>query len=336
MKHALYAGLRLCAAPLFSGIGSILMFHRIVDRREAGRIANTDCETPREDFERVIHYLRDKGYDLITLDELYLRLLDPSRSQRPFACITFDDGYADNYQVAFPICRELGVPFTVYVVPHFIDGKAPIWWYLLEDHCLANSSVRVDHGGITQHWVTDTIAEKRAAYESIDGMFRRADTAGRVQLAEQLFGRETIDATARRLMMSWDQLRELDASGLVTVGAHTCTHPVMSRLSQREAHWEIVASGVEIASRLNKPVHHFAFPYGGISEAAEREFLLVRAAGYKTATTTRSANIFPAHRDHLHALPRIYARNHGIDEFEMLLSGALPALRFRGRRVITA
>src|SRR5262245_33306508 len=119
-------GLPKLIARRYSGQGGILSFHRIhrPGPLEFGSHA-LSVRPPR--FEQVIRTLIEKGYRFLTMSQLVQELENPSPSAERFICLTFDDGFVDNYSQAFPICRRLGVPMTVYLVSGFVLRKFPMW-----------------------------------------------------------------------------------------------------------------------------------------------------------------------------------------------------------------
>jgi peptidoglycan/xylan/chitin deacetylase (PgdA/CDA1 family) len=86
-------------------------------------------------------------------------------------------------------------------------------------------------------------------------------------------------------MLTWDQIRTMRRAG-IQFGAHTMSHPVVSRLSEAELHWELLEAKKILQERLDEPVHHFAFPFGKLEECGARAFPILSAAGYRSAATT--------------------------------------------------
>src|SRR5690606_2828824 len=112
--------------------------------------------------------LRAEGIEVVTLDEMCRRLATGDRSRR-FACLTFDDGYRDNRDVALPVLREFGAPFTVYVTTDFAEGRGRLWWVALERLIAGRDRVTVTLDGIAQHFDTSTLAGKNAAFARLSG-----------------------------------------------------------------------------------------------------------------------------------------------------------------------
>ena len=110
--------------------GEIWMLHRVVGRR-SNKPEQRELEVTVDWLEQRIDFYRKQGFRFVSVCELPLILnsqfsiLNSSR----WVCITFDDGYKDNYTIAYPILKRLNVPFTVYVTTGFVDNRLPMWWY---------------------------------------------------------------------------------------------------------------------------------------------------------------------------------------------------------------
>ncbi len=100
--------------------GEIWMLHRVAEERSEAK-EQRELEVTPEWLEAEINAYRQKGYRFVSLDEL------PCRG--PWVVITFDDGYRDNYTLAYPLLKRLGVPFTIYITTALIDNQMEAWWY---------------------------------------------------------------------------------------------------------------------------------------------------------------------------------------------------------------
>jgi peptidoglycan/xylan/chitin deacetylase (PgdA/CDA1 family) len=138
--------------------------------------------------------------------------------------------------------------------------------------------------------------------------------------------------------MTWNEVGTMARDPLVTIGAHTVNHVMLKKVSDEEAGREMKMSAAVIESALGRRPRHLAYPVGDVSSAGPREFRLAQEAGFVTAVTTRPGVLFPEHRDHMTALPRIALNG----EFQrlryvrVLLSGTATALHNRFRRVNAA
>lgn len=107
-------------------LGRILMLHRVVEQRSEGE--NRELEITPEFLRRTIETYRQQGHRFVSIDEA-CDIISKGRTNHPFVCLTFDDGYQDNYDIAYPILKQMEVPFVIYVTTGFIDNRIPIRWY---------------------------------------------------------------------------------------------------------------------------------------------------------------------------------------------------------------
>ena len=108
-------------------LGVILMLHRVVENRSM-EPEKRDLEITPEFLEETIVRYRELGYRFVSIDQVS-NILNGKEKGKPFVCLTFDDGYRDNYTVALPLLKRLEVPFAVYVTTGFVDNRLPMWWY---------------------------------------------------------------------------------------------------------------------------------------------------------------------------------------------------------------
>jgi len=335
-----FTGAHYLLRPIFSGVGAIFMLHHVRPRRDAEFQPNHHLEVAPEFLRAMLAHLRSRGIDIITMDEVHQRLIERNFSRR-FACFTLDDGYRDNRDFALPVMREFDAPCTVYVTSDFAEGTGRLWWIALEMVIAKASSIEAEIGGVAVRLDTGTPAAKQAAFDRLHDWLR--GLPGEHDIHREIAAlctRHGVDATAicRELCMSWDELKPFADDPLVTIGAHTITHCNLARQPEAIASHEMAISRARIETALQRPVVHFAYPYGDKIAAAAREFTLAHAAGFKTAVTTRPGMIFPESADHLTALPRVSLNGNYQDTriLPVLTSGAATAIWTGFRRVDAA
>jgi len=285
--------------PFLRGNGAILMFHRVRPRDPALIAASNHGNSIAPAlFATLLDALGAAGIDVVDLDEAQARL---ARQARPFVCLTFDDGYRDNFDTVLPIATARKLPVTVFVAPGLIDGTAPLWWYGLDQAVARERAVKLGSLALP----TRTAAEKAAAYELVARRILH-DPSACAPIAAVLARDYGVDfaALAAAHMMSWAMVREMAASGAATIGAHTLNHPALARLPSGDAAQEIAGSQTRLEQETGRPVRHFAYPFGTAQAAGPREAALAREAGFSTAVTTRPGNLTAAHCASSHALPR--------------------------------
>jgi peptidoglycan/xylan/chitin deacetylase (PgdA/CDA1 family) len=330
--------------PWYGGIGSIPVFHRVVAPRAGERVGFAQhAESSVAELEATIALFRSRRYAFVSLDELCVELGKPRARGAPrLAALTFDDGYRDNHDAVYPLLSSLGIPFAIYVATSFPDRMHVPWWYLLEEHLLGQSSFAIEHQGRSLEWRLDGPAARRAAFAGTEAVMNALDPAELRALCDRVFGAAEVRRSIESVFLTWEMIRAMDASGRVTIGAHTVDHVPLTGLSLAAARAQIGGSKRRIEAELGRAVRHFAYPFGALG-ARERE--LVREAGFVSATTTCVANLVPGHGRHLLTLPRVHAElgetGHDGDLstyrewLSLQIRGALPAVANRGRRLVT-
>jgi peptidoglycan/xylan/chitin deacetylase (PgdA/CDA1 family) len=320
-----YSGASGLMSPLTRGVGVIFMLHRVRPAHHEGFSPNRILEVRPEFLDETISLVVDKGFDVISLDEAETRLAEGD-FDKPFACFTFDDGYRDNREHAYPIFRRHGLPFTIYVPTDFPDGQGDLWWLKLEKAIGAIETLNIKLDGTWSKLTLGSVEEKDQAYEQLYWWLRSMPEMEARRVVGEMCAAHDVDTSGlcRSLIMDWEELRDLASDELVTIGAHTRRHLSLAKLTLAEAAAEIEESVRRLERELKRPVRHFSFPYGDETAAGPREFRLAKELGLGTAVTTRKGLIHERHAHELTALPRVslngdYQSSHYV---KVMLSGA--------------
>ena len=320
--------------PFCGGLGCILALHRVVPEKERALLpANRALESTPEDLRAMLAWVRQRGVEPITLDEVPARL----RTPRPprFIVFTLDDGYRDNLVHALPVFREFQTPFAVHVTNGFASGSESIWWYFLEEALSAKPRLRFTWEGSAREFGCATDHARNLALESLSGLIRGLGTARNGLLARIAEAAEVDPlACTRRLAMGWEEVRALAAEPLATIGAHSACHHSLNRLTADEIAVEVQAAKRDLEKQTGLAIRHFAYPFGGANAVDEREFELVRRAGFTTMLTTRPANLFPENAGRMDRLPRfgISGNYAAVKLLVMIESGLSAFLQERARK----
>lgn len=324
------------AGGLARGCGAILMLHHV--RPWAGHdfAPNRLLEVTPAWLDMALALIRAEGHEIVSMDEMAAHVAAP-RAGRFCVALTFDDGYRDNRDVALPILKRHGAPWTLYVTTGFADGAASLWWLELEEAIRRLPRVTLTIGGRIVDEDARTPAEKQRAFTVVYAELRRQPEDALRRAVATLAAKADVDgpALARSLCLDWDELRALAAEPGLTIGAHTLTHPRLARTPIHVAQPEMLESAYRIEHELGRPVRHFAYPVGDRGSAGPREFALARDLGFASAVTTRPGHVFAEHAEHLHALPRLSLN--GLHQTEAALKAMISGVPFfalnRGRRV---
>jgi peptidoglycan/xylan/chitin deacetylase (PgdA/CDA1 family) len=340
MEALYFSGAHMMMRPFVGGLGMILTLHHVRPPRPDRFQPNRLLEVTPYFFEKLCRKLRRSRLDVVSLDEMHERLLE-GNTKRRFVCLTFDDGYRDNLQFAYPILKKYELPFALYIPTSFPDRLGELWWLALEAVIARNNRIGLVIDGEDRRFDCRTVEEKRTLYASIYGWLRRLQSEEELRVViRDLSRRYQIDIAAfcEELCMTWDELAGLASDPLVTIGAHTVNHVMLKKVPEKAARIEMEMSRSVIAASLGTRPQHLAYPVGDPSSAGPREFRIAQELGFKTAVTTRPGVLFRQHRDHLMALPRISVNG----EFQrmrylrVLMSGAGTAMVNRFRQVNAA
>jgi peptidoglycan/xylan/chitin deacetylase (PgdA/CDA1 family) len=260
----------------------ILTYHRFGREKEASKVSITE-------FESHLEYL-ERHNRVLPLSET-VECLRLGKSLPPNAAvITIDDGYADAYEIAFPLLKRFGFPATVYAITDFLDEKIWLWTDMMRFVLLNTKmdTVRIEFSE------TDVV-EARGTHDA-----SRFETATRINARLKKLPNDRkgakIEEIAKLLdvdipalppstfgSMNWSQAREMDAE-TVRIESHTVTHPILTNVGQDALDFEMRSSKKRLEEVLERTVDHFCYPNGSL-DANVRE--AAKNAGYASAVTTR-------------------------------------------------
>jgi peptidoglycan/xylan/chitin deacetylase (PgdA/CDA1 family) len=279
----------------------ILGYHRVVEHFDThADLTIRPMLISRAMLEKHLDWIGGR-YRFASLDELGRRL-EEGASAEGLAAVTFDDGYSDVYENAFPLLQRKGIPAAVFVVTDIVGSRvAPFHdrLYLLV-------------AGALKRWRANPEAAEKLFSElglaHLNGAVTRNDDPLSVMgvlldrlsqeqaftVAEALCGEVELSGDELRAMrpLTWEMLREMQRSD-ITIGSHTRSHPLLTNETGRKLDDELKASRAALERELNTPIRHFAYPDGRWSTLVVDS---VKSAGYRFAYTTCS------HRDPRHPL----------------------------------
>jgi peptidoglycan/xylan/chitin deacetylase (PgdA/CDA1 family) len=258
---------------------SILIFHRVLEMADpmaAGAV------TQRE-FDRIAGTLR-RFFNCYSLSEAVARL--DAGMPGHMVSITFDDGYADNLEVAMPVLRRHQLPATIFVAARYLDGG--IMWN--DVVCEAISRTRkssLDFDLIDQNSVLLSDIDKRQrARKKVINALKYLPQPEREQLASDIA--RQLDVTPRSdLMLSSQQLIELSEDPLIEIGGHTYSHPILTATDETTAAKEITEGKSVLEDIIGQPVLGFAYPNGQPGKDYGPEHAhIARESGFAYAVST--------------------------------------------------
>jgi peptidoglycan/xylan/chitin deacetylase (PgdA/CDA1 family) len=265
---------------------SILIFHRVLPAPDP--LFPHEVDAAR--FDQQLGLLKS-CFQLVSLADGLRGLREGTLPPRA-ACITFDDGYADNAEIALPILQRHGVAATFFVATGFLDGGRMFNDTVIELVRRAPEEVDLSRAGFGVLRL-GTVARRQAAIGTLLGKLKYLPLAHRDDQIDLL--RELIPVPLPDdLMMRSHQVRELHAAGM-EIGAHTVHHPILARLPAEQARREIADGRDALEALIGAPVRSFAYPNGkpGTDYMADHA-RMARELGFAAAVSTSWGAAGPA------------------------------------------
>ncbi|MEO5740078.1 MAG: polysaccharide deacetylase family protein [Vicinamibacterales bacterium] len=260
---------------------SVLLFHRVL----ASKDALLPSEPDAIEFERHMQWIK-RWFNVLPLEESVRRMRAGTLPARALS-ITFDDGYADNLEVAQPILNRLGIPATIFIASGYLDGGRMWNDTIIESVRRCGLDVLdLAHLGLGVHPLS-SIDERRRAINSL-----LADLKYLRPPHRQEHVRNVAKASRARLpddlMLTTERLRCLRDRGM-SVGAHTRGHPILAKVDAATALSEIADSRAELEKVLDQPVTLFAYPNGRpVTDYTAEHVAMVSRLGFEAAFSTAS------------------------------------------------
>ncbi|MBD3345369.1 MAG: polysaccharide deacetylase family protein [Chitinivibrionales bacterium] len=261
-----------------------MAFHRIVADEQPYFIPPMALSL--KTFSRLINYLR-KFYTIIGLNQIIPVIDGDSSKNGRFLCLTFDDGYRDNFEVAVPILKRFGLPATFFVPVQQIDREEPYWWdYLYEVYrnnvdgfrsWLKSVDSKLSH--MIDHDPKDQRINLPRNLVRHLNWYSDKDRERFLGKMKSHFG----PYSGRRQLMSWAELNRLSMEGF-SIGSHCISHIPLTDLSSDTAKKEIFLSKLILERRIKATVKGFSYPRGSYKTNHVR---MVQQAGYSYAVTTK-------------------------------------------------
>ena len=283
-----------------SAFNQPLLLHRVFFRKKVAilmyhGVVRTPLEVPdwcfvsEYNFSRQMEYL-SRHFRVIPLCRA-VEMMRENRINRPTAVITFDDGYQNVYDVAYPVLSRYGLPATVFINTAFINTANTVWFCQL-NQAISETKKREFLWEGQVYDLADTTAKGKssATLQSYLKHLPHQDllenlAAIREKLDIRTPAEVTEDSPFR--MLDNQSIAEMSASGLIEFGAHTATHTILSRVDEARAKQEITSS-IEDTQRLTgKPCRLFAYPNGKPSDYNDAIVSFLDNSGIEAAVTTR-------------------------------------------------
>lgn len=290
LSQVLYrSGLLRLAAGLASNRLTVLTYHRIrADGPSDPHLFDEDVFGPTQScFEQQMRWLK-QNTTVLSEQEL-LMLVDKPRSNGTdhYTAVTFDDGYRDNFDLAYPVLRAHSIPAIFFVCPCLLDERQAGWWdiiaYLVKQS--AKSAIEL-RGEILP------LGEERAwSIRALHGWMKSLPAQETADLLENLSQATEVPLPSVEMqsdqLMTWEQVLEVSQNG-VAIGSHTHTHRVLATLNGEKQLWELRESKSALDRRLGRDVSTIAYPAGRHGNFTAASMRIAQECGYRGAFSFHS------------------------------------------------
>lgn len=258
---------------------SILNYHRVLTEPDPLLKIKDD----HKNFDTQINYL-SHHFNILPLYEAVQRLRSGTLPSRA-ACITFDDGYADNAEVALPILQKYGASATFFIATGFINGG--IMW---NDRVIElirrakGETLDLEQIGKGTHAIKTISQRHNLLFNLIKELKHLPFEARQLQLQE--LQKIIPEALPDDFMMTSEQIRKLHQAGM-EIGAHTVEHPILTRIENEQAYAEMANSKKTLENIIDDSVRLFAYPNGIPSlDYSPDHIAIAKEIGFEAAVST--------------------------------------------------
>ncbi len=310
---------------------SILTFHGLSEGDGDPAILDWALHLPVEVF-RSICCMLAKDYRVISMADLIEARGRGTTLPANSVVITFDDGYASNYELAYPILKEFDLHATLFVTTGFLDGDDMLWFQRV-DLALGRTRKELLDWKINGKTLRLYLGTRELRQQSLMRLMpelkelTNTDLLAEVDRLEEALGvgePEIRDLPKSLRPLTWEMAFDMTLSGHVDIGGHTHTHPILSRCNTMTMRAEIAACRERILAEIGELPLAFSYPNGGMEDFTRETLLLVREAGFRAACTTVSGRV---NEDvSMFQLPR-YGSPESVWEAEATVSGAFETLK---------
>jgi len=276
----------------FAGKGLILMLHRVrptllMSKFEQNRV----WEITPEHLEDVIKFFLKNKYCVISLNNINDYLTN--RKSQPFVIFTFDDGYYDNIEYAYPIFEKYNIPFTIFITTQFALGKRYPWEFIIENFLIKKDSFSFQYLNEQYSCNNQSENEKSKSFSLLYPIIKNNNNVHYLDfILNSIFGEFLKSDYKTVKMIDTKVIKDLKNDNVINFGIHTDNHYVLSQLSYDEQLNEIVNAKRIIEELIEKTTSEFAYPFGGLNDINQDTLKAVSSANIKYCVTSWPGNIF--------------------------------------------
>lgn len=271
----------------------IINYHRIQpDEGLSAVVFDDGVFGPSQDaFDQQVRWLR-QNFEILAESDL-LSLIRTPRFKGRYAAITFDDGYRDNYTLAYPVLKANSTPATYFICPDIIDSRRVGWWDVIAYLVKKTTRRSIVIGG-NEMEVEGRKPEVIGRLLDQMKLRKASETAGLLEDISRACEVALPDAQLQSgQFMTWEEIQEVSENG-IAIGSHTYTHRVLATLDEQSQREELRESKQALESRLGNVVRTLAYPAGGYAHFTPATMRIAGECGYEAAFSFHTGANYPA------------------------------------------
>ncbi|MDP3981345.1 MAG: polysaccharide deacetylase family protein [Chlamydiota bacterium] len=267
-----------------------------------------------------------KHYQIFSLEEVIKKIKTGIELPKNTAVITFDDGFRNNYTIAYPILKQLSIPATIFLTTYFVDTKEIIWpdsLYLTIFHT-KQTSLNLKMFGLGA-FMLNSASLKEEAWQNLKKRLKEYSSEEKDRIFHEILNQLKSTEIKENIIndasiLTWEQIKEMHQSKLIDFGAHSVHHEILSKLNPDIMEKEIIDSCKTVQEKLKTQIISFAYPNGRPDDFTEKSKEILKSYGALCAVTTiKGLNSL---NEDLFALKRIsIGQSVSRNRFRLLITG---------------
>ena len=266
-----------------SGCLRVLTYHSIDEPARCPWLDPGLISASPKEFDQQMAYLTSH-YQVITTSNLLAYVKSPKNNDLPprAVLVTFDDGYCDFEEYAWPVLMRHGIPAVLFVPTAYPDHPEQIFWWDSLYQAIQNTNRTGDLNTPIGTFSLSNVPSRNKAYQQFKAYIKSLNHSEALAIVKEFCIELDVQPVANSVM-SWASLRKMSRAGL-TLGAHTRTHPLINRISLQEARDEVVGSLHDLKREIGDALPIFAYPSGEFSDEVVR---MLELEGFVLAFSTK-------------------------------------------------
>ena len=290
------------ALRFYKGKGAILCYHRIIedaifDNDERGLVYK-GISIKASEFKKQIIFLK-KNYQIVSLDNFLNHIRSNSKEFK--LAISFDDGYRDFYDIAYPLIKHHKIPVTLYSSPSFIQSPKSAWWFDVLKHVFSAKKISFSYKDYKYKAILNSRRDKLKAFYYINSLLINSNLE-EIKLIIRKLKMKPVKLLSREFI-SLSEMKKIAKCKYITLGNHSMTHLAFNLLDLKDIQKDIYSSNLFFKKNFNEVPRHFCYPYGILPKDLKKACEIFRTQNIYSAVSLKPSKI-NSYTD-VYNLPRI-------------------------------